>query len=90
MLDMHNIDVKVENEDASLILSASLPNSYENFFQSLIGSKDTMSLEEVGSALQSRELHHKTSCSGTDDQALGYLLMVERNLRKIRGWKTKS
>lgn len=35
MLDMHNIDVNVENEDASLILSASLPNSYENFFQSL-------------------------------------------------------
>lgn len=51
MLDMHNIDVNVENEDASLILSVSLPNSYENFVQSLIGSKDTMSLEEVGSAL---------------------------------------
>ena len=85
MLDMHNIDVNVENEDASLIFSASLPNSYDNFFQSLIGSKDTMSLKEVGSAVQSRELRHKASCSGTDDQALGCLLMVERNLRKIRG-----
>lgn len=85
MLDMHNIDVKVENEDASLIFSVSLPNSYENFVQSLIGSRDTMSLEEVGSALQSRELRHKASCSGTDDQALGCLLVVERNLGKTRG-----
>lgn len=56
LLDLRNIDVKVEDEDAALILLVSLPNSYENFVQSFIGSKDTVSLEEVRSALHSREL----------------------------------
>ena len=53
MLDLRNIDVKVEDEDAALVLLVSLPNSYENFVQSFIGSKDTVSLEEVRSALHS-------------------------------------
>uniref|UniRef100_A0A0D3BSI2 CCHC-type domain-containing protein n=1 Tax=Brassica oleracea var. oleracea TaxID=109376 RepID=A0A0D3BSI2_BRAOL len=49
----------------------SLPNSFENFVQSFIVGKDTVKLEEVRSALHSRELRHKASSSGTDNQASG-------------------
>ena len=71
LLELHNIDVKVEDEGAALILLVSLPKSFENFVQSFIVGKDTVRLEEVRSALHSRELRHKASNSGTDNQASG-------------------
>uniref|UniRef100_A0A0D3BX66 CCHC-type domain-containing protein n=1 Tax=Brassica oleracea var. oleracea TaxID=109376 RepID=A0A0D3BX66_BRAOL len=71
LLELRNIDVKVEDEDATLILLVSLPNFFENFVQSFIVGKDTVKLEEVRSALHSRELHHKASSSGTYNQASG-------------------
>uniref|UniRef100_A0A0D2ZRY6 CCHC-type domain-containing protein n=1 Tax=Brassica oleracea var. oleracea TaxID=109376 RepID=A0A0D2ZRY6_BRAOL len=71
LLELRNIDVKVEDEDVALILLVSLPNSFENFVQSFIVGKDTLRLEEVRSALHSRELRHKASSSGTDNQASG-------------------
>jgi len=71
LLDLRNIDIKIVDEDAALILLVSLPLSYENFSESFISGKDSVSLEEVRSALHSRELRH--SCSGTvsDDQVVG-------------------
>jgi len=47
-----------------LILLVYLPFSYENFRESFISGKDLLFLEEVRSALHSREL--RDSCSGTD------------------------
>jgi len=47
LLDLRNIVVKIEDEDAALILLVSLPPSYENFVQSFTVGKDTVSLEEV-------------------------------------------
>ena len=71
LLDLHNIDIKIEDEDAALMLLVSLPDSYENFRESMTNGKDSISLEEVRTALQNRELRH--SCSGTvsDNQAVG-------------------
>ena len=40
LLELRNIDVKVEGEDAAVILLVSLPLSYENFVQSFIVEKD--------------------------------------------------
>ena len=64
LLDLRNIEVKIEDEDAALILLVSLPPSYENFMQSFIVGKDIVSLEEVRSSLHSRELRHKASSTG--------------------------
>uniref|UniRef100_A0A0D3AV52 CCHC-type domain-containing protein n=1 Tax=Brassica oleracea var. oleracea TaxID=109376 RepID=A0A0D3AV52_BRAOL len=71
LLELRNIDVKVEDENAALILLISLPNSFENFVQSFIVGKDTVKLEEVRLALHSWELRHKASSSGTYNQASG-------------------
>jgi transposase InsO family protein len=73
LLELRNIDVKVEDEDAALILLVSLPLSYENFVQSFIVGKDTVSLEEVRSSLHTRELRHKATGAGTDNQAAGLI-----------------
>ncbi|KAJ4723126.1 Retrovirus-related Pol polyprotein from transposon TNT 1-94 [Melia azedarach] len=71
LLELRNIDVKVEDEDAALIMLVSLPLSYENFVQSFIVGKDTVSLEEVRSSLHTRELRHKATGTGADNQAVG-------------------
>ncbi|KAJ4721050.1 Retrovirus-related Pol polyprotein from transposon TNT 1-94 [Melia azedarach] len=62
---------EVEDEDAALILLVSLLLSYENFVQSFIVGKDTVSLEEVRSSLHTRELRHKATGTGADNQAAG-------------------
>ncbi|MCF8701901.1 retrotransposon gag domain-containing protein, partial [Corynebacterium sp. MC-10] len=71
LLDLRNIDVKIEDEDAALILLVSLPSSYENFVQSFIVGKDTITLEEVRSSLHTRELRHKATGTVIDNQATG-------------------
>ena len=69
LLDLRNIDVKIEDEDAALILLVSLPSSYENFVQSFVVGKDTITLEEVRSSLHTRELRHKATGTVIDNQA---------------------
>ncbi|KAK9740681.1 hypothetical protein RND81_03G053700 [Saponaria officinalis] len=71
LLDLRNIDVKVDDEDAALILLVSLPVSYENFVQSFIVGKDTVTLEDVRSSLHTRELSRKAASTITYNQATG-------------------
>lgn len=74
LLELRNIEVKVEDEDAALILLVSLPSSYENFVQSFIVGRDTVSLEEVRASLHSRELRHKATGTITENQAAGLVV----------------
>ena len=88
LLELRNIDVKIEDEDAALILLVSLPMSFENFVQSFIVGKDTVSLEEVRSALHSRELRHKANGTSTDIQPSGLFTSSGKG-RKNGGKKNK-
>ncbi|KAL6195183.1 hypothetical protein ACLB2K_030803 [Fragaria x ananassa] len=71
LLELRNIDVKVDDEDAALILLVSLPLLYENFVDSFIGGRDTVTLEEVRSSLHTREMRHKATGTSSDSQAAG-------------------
>ncbi|KAL6138517.1 hypothetical protein ACLB2K_063799 [Fragaria x ananassa] len=71
LLELRNIDVKVDDEDATLIPLVSLPLSYENFVDSFISGRDTVTLEEVRSSLHTREMRHKATGSSSDSQAAG-------------------
>ena len=86
LLDLRNIDVKVEDEDAALILLVSLPESYENFVESFITGKDTLSLEDVRSALHSREDRQQATGSATENQVSG--LFVTGKGQKKSGKKS--
>ncbi|KAG6430584.1 hypothetical protein SASPL_108654 [Salvia splendens] len=55
LLDLRNVDVIVEDKDAALILLVSLPESYENSVESFMTGKETLSLEDVRSALHIRD-----------------------------------
>ncbi|GKC14004.1 retrovirus-related pol polyprotein from transposon TNT 1-94 [Tanacetum coccineum] len=61
LMDLKNVEVKIDDEDAALILLVSLPPSFENFVNSFIVGKYTITLEDVRSSLHSRELYHQAS-----------------------------
>src|SRR3954468_17874640 len=56
IMDLENVDIKVDSEDQALILLCLLPKSYDAFIDTLLYGKDSISLEDVSSALKSREL----------------------------------
>lgn len=63
--DLENIDVRLEKEDKALLLLNALPKSYENFKDDMLyGREKSMSLEEVQSAIQSKELQRKLQAHG--------------------------
>ncbi|KAG6411687.1 hypothetical protein SASPL_129771 [Salvia splendens] len=71
LLDLRNVDVKVEDRVAALILLVSLPELYENFVESFMTGKETLSLEDVRSALHIREDRQQATSLATESQASG-------------------
>src|SRR4051812_47375899 len=56
IMDLKNIDIKIESEDRAMILLCSLPASYETFVDTLLYGKYTFSLEDIKNAVKLKEL----------------------------------
>jgi hypothetical protein len=67
ILNLKNIDIKVDDEDQALILLCSLPNAFDNFVNSMLYGRDTISIANVKSALNSMELRTRLNCKGCDN-----------------------
>ena len=59
ILDLENIEVKVDDEDQD-DEDHSLPEQYENFVDTMLYGRESLTLEEVQSALMSKELKRKS------------------------------
>ena len=90
LLELRDIDVKMEDEDVAMILLASLPLSYENFVSSISVGKESLTLEEVKSSLFSRELRMKASGIGDDNQASGLFAKTNNNNNGKKKGKGKA
>nr|KYP59893.1 Retrovirus-related Pol polyprotein from transposon TNT 1-94 [Cajanus cajan] len=73
LMELRDINVKIEDEDAAMILLASLPPSYESFVNSLSVGKECITMEEVKSSLHSRELRFKASANSEGVNGAGLL-----------------
>lgn len=56
VLDLENIEVVLEEEDREIIFLTSLSDSYEHFVETLMYGRESLTMEEVLAALNSKEL----------------------------------
>ncbi|GKV31446.1 hypothetical protein SLEP1_g40131 [Rubroshorea leprosula] len=74
VLDLKNIDVKIEDEDQAIIVLCSLLDSYDNFVETHLHSRNQLFMEDVMAALNSRELKKKVSGDKSVHQATGLVI----------------
>ena len=55
VVNLETLEVKYEEEELGLMLLCLLPNSYANFRDTILYSRDTLTLNEVYEALFSKE-----------------------------------
>ncbi|KZV56298.1 hypothetical protein F511_00295 [Dorcoceras hygrometricum] len=92
ILDLKNVDIKITDEDCAILMLSSLPRSYEHFVDTMLYGKETLTMAEVKSALNSKELHKKNE---TKMESTGEGLNVrgrtyKRESRNEKGGKHRS
>ncbi|KAK2372802.1 alpha carbonic anhydrase [Trifolium repens] len=89
--DLANVDVNLEDEDKTFHLLCALPKSYEHLKDALLyGKEGTITLDEVQSALRTKELT-KFKDLKVDDGAEGLNVMRGRSENGGKGkWKNGS
>ncbi|KAH9723371.1 retrovirus-related pol polyprotein from transposon TNT 1-94-like protein [Citrus sinensis] len=87
ILDLENVNINLEDEDIALILLSSLPDSYEHFVDTLLYGRQTLTLKDVKSALESKDL--KKRAEGKD-QGLDEGLMAKLKPEKKKNHEKKG
>ncbi|GKC64994.1 hypothetical protein Tco_1097592 [Tanacetum coccineum] len=90
--DLANIDVDIDDEDQALILLTSLPSLYNNFVETLLYGRESLTLEDVLSSLISRELKKRTDAKDDGDGLYDHLKKdyPKRNKKKSTGFVKKN
>nr|GEY83568.1 retrovirus-related Pol polyprotein from transposon TNT 1-94 [Tanacetum cinerariifolium]GEZ83088.1 retrovirus-related Pol polyprotein from transposon TNT 1-94 [Tanacetum cinerariifolium] len=66
ILDLANIDIEIEDENQALMLLILLPSSYENFVETLLYERESLTMEDTLATLYSIELKKRTE--GTKEE----------------------
>ncbi|KAL5764642.1 hypothetical protein ACOSQ2_017236 [Xanthoceras sorbifolium] len=70
IMDLQNLDVKIDDEDQALLLLCSLPSSYRHLRETILYGKDTISLKDVKTALETKEkIDHEIIGQSSNSQA---------------------
>ena len=89
ILDLENIDVKIDDEDQALLLLCALPRSHAHFKETLLYGRESLTFEEVQSALYSKDLNerkeHKPSTVGEGLAVKGKFLRKDNKFDKKKG-----
>ncbi|KAK9066710.1 hypothetical protein SSX86_014033 [Deinandra increscens subsp. villosa] len=92
VIDLENIENSIDDEDQAILFLASLPSSYMHFVDTMMYGRETISMEEVISALNSKELQRRIE--GKDEVNSDGLLVrgrgEYRGNKKKPGYRSKS
>ncbi|GAB2293499.1 hypothetical protein Dimus_038267 [Dionaea muscipula] len=79
IMDLENLDVKIDDEDQALLLLCSLPVSFKHFREIVTYGQESISLEDIKAHILSREmLNSELTCSTSDSHSEG---LVARPLK---------
>ena len=84
ILDLEDINVKIEDEDKVIILISSLPPSYEHFVDTLLYGRQTLTMQNVKKVLSSKESLKKSETRDVEG------LTAKRRTEKRESWKGKK
>ena len=82
ILDLKNIDVKIDDEDQALLLLCALPITHAHFKETLLYGRKSLTFEEVQSTLYSKELNERNEHK---PWTIGEGLVVKRKFF-AKGW----
>lgn len=94
ILDLENIEIKIEDEDQALLLLRSLPTEYESLSDALLYGRESLTLEDIQAALFSKELKRKSESKQDSNPEI--LNVRERNEKrdfkpkKLQRFKSKE
>jgi len=84
--DLASLEVKIEVEDKALILSASLPSSFDNIMTTPLFGKETLRLDEVVAAFLMNETRRGNNELSNNSQ----VAMVTKESSLRRGWSREK
>ncbi|KAL6513040.1 E3 ubiquitin-protein ligase upl4 [Orobanche minor] len=90
ILDLTVVGVKVEDEDQAIILLSSLPKVYEHFVDTMLYGKETLSMTEVKSALNSKDQQRRTNLKDNFGEGLNVRGRTHRRGSSKNRWKSRS
>nr|GEW02694.1 zinc finger, CCHC-type [Tanacetum cinerariifolium] len=60
ILDLTNIDIEIKDENHALVLLTSFPSSYENFVETLLFGRESLTIEDALATMNSKGLKKRT------------------------------
>lgn len=87
VLDLENFDIKIDDEDKVIILLNSLPKSLKHFKKTLKYERQTILVEEVQNALNSKIWHMKSNEKNNNGENLN---VKGRSQKKEANGRSKS
>ncbi|ROV58192.1 hypothetical protein EGO58_12175, partial [Limosilactobacillus reuteri] len=88
--DLKRIDVKIDDEDLTLLLLCSLPPSYKHFRDTMIYGRETISIEDVKTNLQSKQKIDDELTTTNKFDGVGLVARGRTNERGSYGDKKKA
>ncbi|KAH9699562.1 hypothetical protein KPL71_024410 [Citrus sinensis] len=89
ILDLEDINVKIDDEDKAMILLYSLPSSYENLVDTLMYERQTLAMGDVKEALSSKAAIKKETRDGEGLTARGRTEKKETSKNKKKRSKSR-
>ncbi|KAH9670384.1 hypothetical protein KPL70_016970 [Citrus sinensis] len=89
ILDLEDINVKIDDEDKAMILLCSLPSSYENLVDTLMYGRQTLAMGDVKEALSSKATIKKETRDGERLTARGRTENRETSKNKKKRSKSR-